>query len=173
VARYSVLHVREEDGWKMASVREWVPDPAELISLKDVEWLIGEWSARSDDAEASIRYAWDEDKAYLRGRYTLKRGGKVISSGTQVIGKDPHGGLRSWQFENGGSFGEWAWSRDDRGWVIQAAGTLRDGSEVTAVNLLVPVGKDAFTWQSVERTASGSPLPDTPPVKVSRVKAAK
>ena len=52
-------------------------------------------------------------------------------------------------------------------------GTLPDTSEVTAVNILIPLGKDAFTWQSTERTAAGSELPDLPPLKVTRVKADK
>jgi hypothetical protein len=42
VSRYSVLHVREDDGWRMASVREWVPDPTELVTLQDVAWSIGD-----------------------------------------------------------------------------------------------------------------------------------
>jgi uncharacterized protein (TIGR02246 family) len=173
VSRYSVLHVSEDDGWRMAAVREWVPDPQEMVSLKDVEWLLGSWVARSDEGELSITYAWDEDKAFLRGRYTVKRGGKVESSGTQVIGKDPAGGLRSWLFDSSGTYGESAWSRDENRWVIEAAGTLPDGSDMTAVNYLIPLGKNAFTWQSVERTAAGSSLPDTAPLKVSRVQAGK
>jgi uncharacterized protein (TIGR02246 family) len=170
VSRYSVLHVREDDAWKMGSVREWVPDPAQLVSLKDVEWLVGEWSAKSGDATANVSYAWDDEKSSIRGKYVLKRGDKVIASGTQIIRKDPSGGLRSWQFDNNGSNAEWEWTREDGNWVIESQGILPDGSEVTAVNLLVPVGKDGFTWQSVERTAAGTELPDTPPVKVTRVK---
>jgi uncharacterized protein (TIGR02246 family) len=172
-SRYSVLHVRADDGWRMASVREWMPNPAELVSLKDVEWLVGDWVAGKDGTEARVHYAWDDDRAFLRGRYTLTRDGKVLSSGTQVIGKDPAGGLRSWQFDRSGSYGEWAWTRDEGRWVIEAAGTLPDGSDVTAVNLLVPLGKDAFTWQTAERTAAGSALPGTPPVKVARVRSDK
>ncbi len=173
VSRYSVLHVREEDGWRMAFAREWVPDPAELVTLKDVEWLIGEWVARSEETEARITYTWDDDKAFLRGRYTLKKGSEVLSAGTQVVSKDPAGGLRSWQFDRSGSFGEWAWARDANRWVIEATGTLPDGSQVTAVNLLIPLSKDSFTWQSVERTAGGAALPDTPPVRVTRVHTGK
>jgi hypothetical protein len=173
VSRYSVLHVREDDGWRMASVREWVPDPAELVSLKDLDWLIGDWVAKEGDTELRTSYAWDEDHAFLRCRYTLKEGGNVVSSGTQVIGKDPAGGLRSWLFDRSGSFGESSWSRDENRWVLDATGTLPDGSTTTAVNILIPLSKDAFTWQSVERTAAGSPLPDAPPLKVTRVKAQK
>jgi uncharacterized protein (TIGR02246 family) len=170
ISRYSVLHVRDNDAWKMASVREWVPDPAQLVTLKDVEWLIGDWSAKSGDHEATVTYSWDEDKVTLRGRYVVKRGDKLISSGTQLIRKDPNGGLRSWQFDNNGSNGEWAWTREGSKWLIDAEGVLPDGSETTAMNLLIPLGKDSFTWQSLERTAAGSDLPNTPPVKVTRVK---
>jgi uncharacterized protein (TIGR02246 family) len=173
VSRYSVLHVREDDGWKMAAVREWIPDPAHLVTVKQLEWLIGEWTAKTDHAELRIRYAWDEDKVFLRGRYTLKRGDKLLSSGTHVIGKNPTGGLRAWTFDSSGTFGEAVWMRDGSRWVSESAGTLPDGSELTAVNLLVPIGKDAFTWQSVQRVVAGSPLPDAAPVKVTRIKTDK
>jgi hypothetical protein len=173
VSRYSVLHVKGDDGWHMASVREWVPDPAELVSLEDLEWLVGDWVAKSDAAEVRVSYAWDEDKAYLNGRYTVKRDGKTAMSGTQIVGKDPAGGLRSWQFDKSGSFGESSWARDEGRWVIEATATLPDGSEVAATNILIPLGKDAFTWQSIERTVAGSPVPNLPPVKVTRAKAEK
>jgi uncharacterized protein (TIGR02246 family) len=171
-SRYSVLHVREDDGWKMASVREWLPDPSDL-GLKDLDWLVGAWLAKTDAVEVRTDYAWDEGKAFLRCRYTLKRGDKAESSGTQLIGKDPAGGLRAWVFDSSGAYGESSWSRDENRWVMEAAGTLPDGSEVTAVNVLIPLGKDAFTWQSTERVVSGSPVPDTPPLRVTRVKAEK
>jgi hypothetical protein len=171
VTRYSVLHIRDTDGWRMAMVREWIPDPNTLITLKDVSWLLGSWTAKSDEAELSIRYTWDKDKAYLRGRYTLKRNGKVAASGTQVIGKNPSGGLRSWLFDASGSFGESVWTHDEGRWVIEAEGQLPDGSDITAVNILIPLGPDAFSWQSVERSAAGTALPDTEPIKVTRVKS--
>lgn len=172
-SRYSVLHVQEDDGWRMASVREWVPDPAQLISLKDIEWLIGEWQAKSDDSDLRVSYAWDEDRAFIRSRYILKRNGEVAASGTQMIGKDPAGGLRSWLFDRSGTFSESAWSRDGKQWIIEAAGRLPDGSEVTATNVLIPLGKDAFTWQSLDRTAGGAALPETTPLKVTRVRGNK
>jgi uncharacterized protein (TIGR02246 family) len=170
VSQYSILHVHEDDAWRMASVREWIPDPQELISVKDIEWLLGSWQAKSNEAELRITYGWDEDKVFLRGRYVLKRGDKVVSSGTQILGKNPAGGLRSWLFDSSGTYGESVWTREEGRWVMEASGTLPDGSEVTAVNIMIPLGKDAFTWQSIERTAAGSALPDTPPVKVTRVK---
>jgi uncharacterized protein (TIGR02246 family) len=171
-SRYSVLHVREADGWKMASVREWVPDPAHEVTVKDVEWLVGKWVAKTKDAELNITYAWDHNQAFIRARYTLVRG-KVTSSGTQIIGTNPGGGLRSWVFDSSGTFGESIWTREGDRWVIHADGVLPDGSEETATNLLIPIGKDAFTWQSVERSTAGTALPATAPLKVTRVPADK
>jgi uncharacterized protein (TIGR02246 family) len=173
VSRYSVLHVREDDGWRMASVREWVPDPAELVSLKDLEWLVGEWAGKADGSEVRTVYEWDENKTILRCRYTLTKDGKAVTSGTQFIVKNPAGGLRSFLVDGSGALGDSVWSRDEGRWVIEATATLPDGSELTAVNLLVPLGKDSFSWQTTERVAGGVALPDTPPVKVTRVKPEK
>jgi uncharacterized protein (TIGR02246 family) len=170
VTRYSALLVHEDDGWKLASVHEWLPDPALDVSPKDLEWLVGEWAAKGDGGEVRVTYAWDEGKAFLRGQYTLTKDGKAVRSGMQVIGKDPAGGLRAWVFDGSGAFGESTWQRDDDRWLAEATATLPDGTEATATNILVPLGPDAFTWQSVERAAGATPLPDVPPVKVTRVK---
>jgi uncharacterized protein (TIGR02246 family) len=171
--RYSALLVREDDGWKLASVRESETDPATEVTTKNLEWLVGEWAAKGDGGELRITYAWDEGKTFLHGKYALTKDGKPVSSGTQVIGTNPGGGLRSWVFDGSGTFGEGVWVRDGDRWVNEAAGTLPDGTETTAVNILIPLGPDAFTWQSTERTAGEVDLPDSPPVKVTRVKAGK
>ncbi len=171
--RYKALHVRDGDSWRVATVREWIPDAAGPASLKDLEWLIGDWEARGKDVEVRTEYRWGDDKLTIRCRYTVKKDGQVVASGTQVIGRDPARGLRSWLFDRSGAFGESAWARDGDRWVIDAAGSLPDGSELTAVNLLVPIDRDTFTWQSTERTAAGNPMPDVAPVRVTRVKGGK
>src|SRR5262249_20665014 len=103
----------------------------------------------------------------------LKKDDKVLAAGTQVIGKNPDGGLRAWQFDKNGSFSESVWMPEEGRWLIEGAGTLPDGSEVTGLSVLIPLGKDAFTWQILERTAPGPPLAGTPRVKVTRVQAGK
>jgi uncharacterized protein (TIGR02246 family) len=170
-SRYSVLHVRDEDGWHMASVHEWVPGPGEAVSLRDLEWLVGEWVGKAKGTEVRTRYAWEDGKAFLQCRYTVIKEGKVVTAGLQIIGQDPAGGLRSWQFDRSGTVGESSWARDGDRWVIEANGTLPDGSETSAVNILGPLGLDAFTGQTGERSAAGTPLSDTPPLKVTRVQA--
>ncbi len=122
--RYSALHVLADDGWRLASVREWVPDAAELVSLQDLAWLVGEWVARSKEVEVRVTYSWGEDKITLRGRYLVKKDSKEVSSGTQVIGKDPARGLRSVLFDKNGAFGESVWARDGKRWIVEAGGSL-------------------------------------------------
>jgi uncharacterized protein (TIGR02246 family) len=166
-SRYSVLHVREGGRWLMAMLREW---PDEGISLRDLDWLIGTWETKSEDAEVRTTYEWDAKKNSIRCQIAIKGKGRTVS-GLQVILKDPRTGqLRSWLFDDDGSFGDAAWTRDGKRWVITAAGVQADGGELTATNILVPIDKDTFTWQSTERTLDGEELPNIPPVKVTRVK---
>jgi uncharacterized protein (TIGR02246 family) len=166
-SRYSILYAREDGRWLMAVVREW---PDEGATLKQLDWLIGSWVAKTDDGEVRTSYEWDEGQHFIRARFTITDKGRT-TSGTQQIGKDPRTGqLRSWLFGQDGGFGEATWSWDARRWVIEATGVLEDGSEMTATNILTPRGRDAFTWQSTNRTVDAVAATDIPPVKVTRVK---
>ena len=166
-SRYSVLHVREGGKWLMAVLREW---PDEGVSLRDLDWLIGTWESKTEDTVVRTVYTWDATKNSIRCQITVKAPGKNIS-GTQVILKDPRSGqLRSWIFDDDGGFGDGAWTRDGKRWVIEATGVQADGGELTATNIMTPVDKDTFTWQSTERTLDGEELANIPPTKVTRVK---
>jgi uncharacterized protein (TIGR02246 family) len=166
-SRYSVLHVREGGRWLMAVLREW---PEEGVSLRDLDWLIGTWEAKTEDAEVRTTYAWDTKKNTIRCQIAIK--GPVHNvTATQRLLKDPRSGhLRSWTFDDDGGFGDGAWTRDGKRWVIATTGVQADGGELTATNILTPVDKDTFTWQSTGRTLDGEDLLDIPPVKVRRVK---
>jgi uncharacterized protein (TIGR02246 family) len=169
-SRYSVLHVREGGKWLMAVVREW---PGETVSLDDLEWLIGTWVARRDDAEVQTTYEWMWDKSFIRVRFTIRQKDRTLR-GFQMIGKDAASGeLRSWTFESEGGFGEATWGRDGKKWVLDSAGRQSDGSTMAATNILTPLGPDSFTWQSVKRSIDGEEVDDLPPVKVTRVKDKK
>jgi uncharacterized protein (TIGR02246 family) len=166
-SRYSVLHVREGGRWLMAVLREW---PDEGVALRDLDWLIGTWEAKTEEAEVRTIYEWDAKKNAIRCHVTIKGPGRSASA-TQVLLKDPRSGqLRSWIFDDDGGFGDGAWTRDGKRWVIEASGVQADGGELTARNVLTPVDKDTFTWQSTERTLDGEKMPNIPPVKVTRVK---
>ena len=166
-SRYSVLHVREGGHWLMALLREW---PDEGVSLHDLDWLIGTWEAKTEEAEVRTTYGWGDQKNSIRCQITIKGPNRNITA-TQFLLRDPRTGqLRSWLFDNDGGFGDGTWARDGRRWVITATGVQADGGELTATNILTPVDHDTFTWQSTQRTLEGEALPNVPPVKVRRVK---
>jgi uncharacterized protein (TIGR02246 family) len=166
-SRYSVLHVREGGRWLMAVLREW---PDEGVSLRDLDWLIGTWEAKTGESEVRTTYAWDDKKNSIRCRIAIKGKDDQVNA-TQFLLKDPRTGqLRSWLFDDAGGFGDGTWARDGKRWVITASGVQGDGGELTATNILTPVDKDTFTWQSTQRTLDGEELPNIPPVKVRRAK---
>ncbi len=150
-------------------LREW---PDEGATLADVDWLIGTWESKSDAADVRTTYDWEGGKNFIRAHFTIKqKDNPEALSGTQLICRDSRTGqLHSWLFESDGGFGEADWTWDGKAWSLDATGVEPDGDEVTATNILTPMGKDAFTWQSVNRTVSGEDVTDIAPVKVTRVK---
>jgi uncharacterized protein (TIGR02246 family) len=172
-SRYSALHVLTDEGWKMASVREVIPNPAEFVSLKDAEKLIGSWNAKSGKSELRLAYAWDENKTFIRGSYAITVEGKPSVNGTQIIARGHQGELRSWQFDSTGAVGEWLWWREGDHWTIEATETLPSGAVLTTVHYLVPLNNDAFLWHTTQRNLNEVELPDLPPLKVERTKPIK
>jgi uncharacterized protein (TIGR02246 family) len=166
-SRYSLLFTRENGNWLIAVLREW---PDEGTALRDLDWLIGTWTSKTPKGEVSTTYAWDESKNFIHVSFSIKEKDQTIS-GTQIIGKDPRTGqLHSWIFESDGGFGEASWAEDGKRWVLTATGVEPDGSEMTATNILQPLDKNSFTWQSTDRKSGDDELPDIAPVKVTRVK---
>ena len=171
-ARQDAVLVREAGRWKLATVHEWDHESGPSVSLKDLEWLIGTWHAVTPDGEVNITYAWDENKAFIRGNFTVKEGTKVIESGTETIGKDnADGAIRSWLFESDGAFAGGVLTRDGTKWNVDVHVVRADGSRLAATVVYVPVNANTFTWQAVNQVLDGVPALDTPPIKVTRVKA--
>jgi uncharacterized protein (TIGR02246 family) len=169
ISRISGLYARDNGQWRLALLRE---APDEGTTLDDVDWLIGTWESKSDQAEVRTTYEWDDGKNFIRAKFTIKqKDSDEVLSGTQLIGRDARTGqLHSWLFESDGGFGEADWTWDGKNWRLDATGVEPDGDEVTATNVLTPLGKDAFTWQSIERTVDDEDVADISPVKVVRVK---
>jgi uncharacterized protein (TIGR02246 family) len=166
-SKYSVLHVREGGKWLMAVVREF---PSEGASIRDLDWLIGAWSAKRDDTEVHTTYEWWGEKNFIRVNFTIKTNEKNIA-GFQMIARDAAAGqIRSWAFDPDGSFGEASWTRDGKKWMQDSAAVLPDGATLAATNIFTQIDNDTFTFQSVERSLDGVQLPDIAPIRVTRVK---
>src|SRR5262249_25096181 len=137
--RYSVLYVREDGNWLLAQVREW---PSEQAAIRDLDWLIGSWTAKRPEDEAQSTYEWYGHRSFIRAHFTV-RGKDKTFTGMQLIGTDPKtGALRTWTFEFDGGFGEGTCTRDGKKWMFETATTLSDGSVLSASNILVRVDND-------------------------------
>ena len=172
-ARYTVVHARREGKWTMVDCRDAPYVPAQNEDrLKDLEWLIGDWTTGGKDEGRRIKFEWMCDRNFIKSSYSLAKDGKTTLGGGQIIGWNPKlGRIVSLHFDAKGGFGNDVWSKDGSKWVLEASGVFRDGSESTAVNILTPIDAKSFTWQSVKRTLDGVRLPDTPPVKVVKVQS--
>ena len=171
ITKISAMHVREGDAWLVASAREWLPERTETAKVSDLEFLIGDWEAKRDGRDIHISYSWGDGNTFLKSHFVVKEKGKETASGTEIIMTDPASGeLRAWLFDQSGTIGQSVWAKEGSHWVIDANGTLAQGMAMSATNILIPLGKDAFTWQSVDRSVGGQSLPNHSPLKVTRVK---
>jgi len=167
VAKANILLAREDGQWRVVVLKEFDGDGR---SVRDLEFLVGTWSAKGDQGEVRTTYEWAGHKTFLRCRFSINMDGKNYT-GTQMIGKDPEtDNLKVWTFEDDGGVGESVMRREGKRWVQEARAALQNGSILTATNILTPVDADTFSWHSVSRELDDSALPDLPPVKVTRVK---
>jgi uncharacterized protein (TIGR02246 family) len=170
-AHYNVLFVRENGRWLIAQLSE---SPAGGPSIADLAWLIGEWKSTSGQgAEIRTTYSWAPSKKFIHAQFSIKEKALALA-GFQVIGVDPETkAIHTWTFEADGGVGEASWNPDGDHWVLDADGTLADGSALSETNILRRVNADTFTWQSIDRMHDDDELPDLAPVKVTRVKTEK
>jgi hypothetical protein len=139
-----------------------------------MEWLVGTWKAKGKDQETKLTFAKDEKKPFLNGEFTTTVKNKVVSSGTIRIGMDAQRGqLRSWHFDDDGGHGQALWLRDSNNWVLDSLGSTGTGTETASVNILSRLSNNEIIWRSIDRVAGGQALPDTPPIKLSRVEEKK
>jgi len=165
--RFSIMAVREEGKWMLAFIKEW---PDEEEDLKDLDWLIGTWSAKRGESEVKTKYEWFGNKTFIKAEFAIEGKEKKIS-GMQLIGLDPEtGDMKVWIFEAEGGVGEGTVEREGNNWIFETSTKLTDGSTLEAKNILVQVNKDTFTWQPVNLMIDGVQYGNQPPVKITRVK---
>jgi len=167
---FSAVLVKEEGRWVIDSLEESnVPAEGGRAALRDLEWLIGNWVDQTEgiDVETSVR--WSPNKAFLIRSYSVDRDEGDDSHGTQVIGWDPRAKrIRSWDFDQDGSFGEGVWSKNGDEWLVKSSRTTSDGGTASATYLIKPTGRDSMTVQIVGAELDGEPLPNHPAVTVVR-----
>ncbi len=167
---YTVLHVKQDGKWLMASARDLEGSGAAPSEhLKQLAWLVGEWVDESPDALVKTTYRFDENKNFLLADFTVQVAGKPVLNGTQRIGWDPlEETLRSWTFDSEGGFAEGVYTRDGDRWIIKMTGVTRDGQPISATNIITKIGPHHMSWQSRDRTVGGAAQPDLDAMRAVR-----
>jgi uncharacterized protein (TIGR02246 family) len=152
--RYITVRAKTDDGWQIASVRDFADDPVPTPheNLQSIAWLLGDWINEGDDGKVAISYHWSEDGNFLLGDFKFNAAGGEPRKSSQRIGWDPSvGKIRSWLFDADGGFAEGCWTVVDDGVVIKSSSVNPDGGLASATMTLVPSGKDRFSIAGTDR----------------------
>jgi uncharacterized protein (TIGR02246 family) len=172
---YQVTHVKRGDRWVMARVRSFnrvVLSPYD--SLRELEWLIGDWINEDEDSIVESSYSWNINKSFLFNEFSIRVKGKKVLSGTQRIGRDPlTKQIKAWVFDSEGGYAESLWSSVDDAWIIKAKGVRSDGKVVSVTNQLTPLSNDRFRFDAADRVAGDERLPNVSVISVRRPPEAK
>ena len=160
---YSVVYVKRDGQWLIDRITEdeiAVAEPRHAV-LKQLEFMIGEWSGEQNGVVVEISCQWTENEAYISSAFKVISGSRVQSSGLQIIGWDPSSNqIRSWLFDSSGTFvsGSWA-SRDDK-WIVQCVATLSDGGYGSFTSVYRPQADGSYTWGKMNQVLDGQLLPN-------------
>jgi uncharacterized protein (TIGR02246 family) len=173
---YTAIHVKREGKWFLDRVTE-LDLPVVLShyeQLKDLEWMIGTWIDRDDQARIETTCQWTRNKNFINRAFTVSVGDQVDLAGMQIIGWDPATKqIRSWVFDSDGGFAEGRWTKNDNRWSITVTGTMPDDRKASSINVITCVDENQFKWQSVSRTVDGELLPNIDEVLVVRAQGAE
>jgi uncharacterized protein (TIGR02246 family) len=161
---YTVVHVKRDGKWLIASVRDFPVETAEATAheqLQSLDWLVGHWVDESHDGRVETTCQWSEDGNYLLQDYVVKsRRGEL--QGTQRIGWDGlRGSIRSWAFDRNGAFSEAFWTPTESGWILRVEGVTPEGQSASGTRVVTLLNHDAFQIDSSGLTIGNGLLPDT------------
>ena len=165
---YVAEYVKRREMWKLTSVKE-EECSVGYEHLKDLEWLIGEWIDKDENATLDTTYQWSKNKSFITGSFTVYVEGRVDLQGSQIIGWDPVGKtIRSWMFDSQGGFGQATWSRKGNQWIVESSSVLSNGEKASAINIYTFIDNNTFTFQSIGRQIGAELTPNIEEVVVVR-----
>jgi uncharacterized protein (TIGR02246 family) len=169
-AKYTAVHIKQDGKWQMASVYESsAAAPSAAGKLDSLDWLVGTWSAEERGVTTHVDCRWLPNKTFLLRKYTVTAADGTKSSGVQLIGLEPRTGqIISSGFNSDGSRTMGNWMPQAKGWAIDAIGQTANGADTHAINLLTKLDDNAYSWQSLGRSAAGQALPDTGEIILKR-----
>ena len=170
---YKAVHVRKDGKWH---IHELIESPAPAATpgemLSELGWLVGTWEEKDGDAKIETKGEWAKGGNFLTRSFTVKVQDDVSLQGWQIIGWDAADQkIRSWMFDSEGAFQEGEWTRTGNDWTIRQNGVLPDGQRLSSENTLQRMGDDKCSWESMNRTLDGDPLPNLPRIEITKVQA--
>jgi uncharacterized protein (TIGR02246 family) len=170
---FTAIFVQEGGGWLIDSIYESDVPAAQAASatLTDLEWLVGHWVDKSDQARVDTVCRWSPRHSFLVRSFTIKAGGdSEPDQGTEIIGFDPKTKqIRSWTFLSDGSFGQAIWTKDGKDWKREGTQTLSDGRTASGTQVISRVDDNTTSVEMIAKDIDGEPQPATDPLTVVRV----
>jgi uncharacterized protein (TIGR02246 family) len=167
-ATYVAVHSREAGQWKIALSSE---GGHGVDRLEDLDWLLGSWTTKVKTDDVTFSFVKDPKKPFITGTFTRKSEGKDPISGSIRIAFDPElGQIRSWGFGDDGSHSQSIWVNDGKSWLLDMRGVLGDGTSTSETVILQKVAADAITWRVTDRILGDERMPDTKPMRLTRLK---
>ncbi|MFN7734111.1 MAG: YybH family protein [Pirellula sp.] len=158
---YTAVYVKQGNKWLLDRVTDdAAPVPHPSKQLQVLEWMLGSWNGGSKNAQVHIECNWTANRSFLNRSFTITEGNETFS-GTQIIGWDPiNKRIRSWTFDQDGTYSEGTWTQRGDAWTILNQGVLPDGSKSGMVNVMTKIDDSTISWKTTDRAAAGKMLPD-------------
>lgn len=161
---YTIVHVKRDDKWLFASVRDFPEASTEATThdrLQSLSWMVGNWIDESSEGRVETTCQWSEDGNYLLQDYVVKaRRGEM--RGIQRIAWDPlRHTIRSWAFDHNGAFTEATWTPIEESWILKVEGVTPDGKGASATRTVTPLNGDSYRINSVNVVIGNGLVPDT------------
>lgn len=170
-ARYTMVFVKQDGNWLISRATETtLVAQSSYDHLRELGWLIGDWSAEKNGATVRMKAEWAPSKNFIQCRFETRRPGEPEQIDSQVIGWDPTADqVVSWNFNANGGFSHGNWTRQGRQWLVNISTVQQDGSTAKGVNVISMSDPNTFSWQTLKSEVDGMPVGDTEPLKVQRV----
>src|SRR6478609_9084623 len=127
-SEYTAVHVKRDGKWlldRVTEVEEPTPPPSNYEHLKELDWMIGSWIDKDDNATIQTDCEWAKNKNFMTRSFAVSGGDKVNMSGMQVVGWDPIAKqIRSWVFDSNGGYSDGKWKHKGEKWIVQQTGVL-------------------------------------------------
>ena len=159
---YSALWVHRSGRWKLDSLHESRLDASPGGGqLAELGIFVGQWSGEINKIKIDVSAKWNSTKTFLRREFKITSAGKPLFSGSQEIGWDPvtqH--IRSWMFNDDGSYGDGIWSLEGAAWMVLNSRVMPDGQTSKATHIYTFPDKNTMIWKSIRGAVGDEPAED-------------